>query len=559
MLIVIGALLETMGVSIIIPLVSAVVSPDTILDNGMFKSVTGMLNISITDSDTFVKLLLAATAAIFIIKNLFMLLMYYSQARVLSRLESTTSVRLYNEYLNRDYEYYLNADINAIFQTVNKDIPHVFELLKEVLLLLTEVIVSLFMCILLLIVDFKMTMCIAAMLVLMVLIIILVIKPTLGNLGQQRVKQQAKTMKWMQQGVFGIKDVKVATKEQYFLKNFDRAYTNLAGVERRYNVYNNAPKLFIETACILGLVGYMFICICQGRNMMGLLPELTAFGLAAVRLMPSFNRISTHLSTIAYFESSLNFICDNIKVSELREVRFAEGGAEKLEMDRGIEVRGITYAYPNTDRFIFDNASMSIPVGASVGVMGPSGAGKTTIIDILLGLLQPSQGSVEVDGIDIRENYAGWLGNVGYIPQNIYMLDSTIKENVAFGVDEQDIDEDRVWEVLKEAQLDTYIRSLPEGIDTDIGDRGIRISGGQRQRIGIARALYHNPEVLVFDEATSALDNDTEAAIMEAINSLKGRKTMVIIAHRLKTIENCDYVYKVENGKIEKTTLNTIN
>ena len=216
---------------------------------------------------------------------------------------------------------------------------------------------------------------------------------------------------------------------------------------------------------------------------------------------------------------------------------------------RSIELRDIVYAYPNTDKLIFDHAQLTVPIGASVGIMGTSGAGKSTIVDILLGLLEVREGRILADGIEVKTHYRSWLKNIGYIPQMIFMLDDTIRRNVAFGVHDENIDEDRVWEVLKEAKLDEFVRSLPEGLETGIGERGIRLSGGQRQRIGIARALYYDPEVLILDEATSALDNDTESAIMESINGLQGRKTLVIIAHRLRTIEKCDVVYRVEDGK----------
>ena len=553
-LIFISALLETLGVSIIVPLISAVVTPETLLSNKYVISALSIVGLSGMDSDSFVKLLLISTMAIFIIKNLFFLLLYYLQAGFVTKTEAETSVRLYNDYLNRPYEFYLNADINAMFQTVNKDIPHVFELLQEVMKLLTEIAVSVCLCILLLFVDFKMTLSISALLLVMVLFIILFLKPRLGNLGQGRLKQQVLTMKWMQQGIFGIKDVKVAGKEKYFLRNFRDAYRKLSGVTRKYTVFNNTPRLVIETVCIVGLLGYMFICVVKGNDMVTMMPLLSAFALAAVRLMPSVNRISTHLSTIAYYEPSLNFVCDNLNILGLTEVDYSEEN-EVLRLSKEISLKDITYAYPGTTRKIFDKADMSIPVGKSVGVIGQSGAGKTTVIDILLGLLKPESGKVLSDGTDIEEKYGAWLRNVGYIAQNIYMLDSTIRANVAMGVEDKDIDDNRVFEVLREAQMEDYVKSLPEGLDTVIGDRGVRLSGGQRQRIGIARALYHDPQILVFDEATSALDNDTEAAIMEAINSLKGRKTMIIIAHRLKTIENCDIIYKVENGKISKTNL----
>lgn len=554
LLIFISALLETLGVSIILPLISAVLNPQEILDNKYVVMVCGWFHITFTDPAFLVKLLLLVTMAIFVFKNIYLLFLYYIQAGFVTRTEASTSIRLLNEYLNRPYEYYLNADVNALFQTINKDIPHVFELLQEVMKLLTEIAVSVCLCALMLLVDFKMTLSIAALLVIMVAFLIFVLKPLLGNLGQGRLKQQVLTMKWMQQGIFGIKDVKVAAKESYFLQNFSDAYRKLSGVTRRYTVLNNMPRLVIETVCIVGLLGYMLISYVNGADMSEMTPTIGAFAVAAVRLMPSVNRISTHLSTIAYYEPSLNFVCDNLNIASLKEVCIDQT-KDVMELKEGIRLENISYAYPATDRKIFDGAFMEIPAGKSVGVIGSSGAGKTTIIDVLLGLLEPQEGKVLCDGQEIRSHYAAWLHNIGYIAQNIYMLDNTIRANVAFGVDENDIREERVWEVLQEAQMAEYIRSLPEGLDTIIGDRGVRLSGGQRQRIGIARALYHDPELLVFDEATSALDNETESAIMDAINSLKGKKTMVIIAHRLKTIENCDILYKVEQGKIERTTL----
>ena len=218
-------------------------------------------------------------------------------------------------------------------------------------------------------------------------------------------------------------------------------------------------------------------------------------------------------------------------------------------MTKKITMKDITYSYPNSDKLIFDHADLEIPVGAAVGIVGTSGAGKSTVVDIMLGLLEPKNGTIYADDVDVKTQYRGWLKNVGYIPQMIFMLDDTIRRNVAFGVPDDKIDEARLWEVLKEAQLDEFIKTLPEGLDTSIGERGIRLSGGQRQRIGIARALYEDPEVLILDEATSALDGDTEAAIMASINRLHGKKTLIIIAHRLQTIEKCDMVYRVENGK----------
>ena len=289
--------------------------------------------------------------------------------------------------------------------------------------------------------------------------------------------------------------------------------------------------------------------------MVDMMPVISAFALAAMRLMPCANRINNQLTSMAYFEPFFFGVSDNLQdeISDANvDMSFAKDTDKKLEIKEKIEIKDITYSYPNTDVLIFDKANMEIPIGSSVGIVGSSGAGKTTIVDVLLGLLEVKGGNIYADGVDVKDEYRAWLKNIGYIPQMIFMLDETIRKNVAFGIPDEKISEKRIWEVLEEAQLDTFVRGLPEGLDTSIGERGIRLSGGQRQRIGIARALYNDPEVLILDEATSALDNDTEAAIMESIDHFHGRKTLIIIAHRLQTIEKCDMIYRVEAGKASR-------
>ena len=312
----------------------------------------------------------------------------------------------------------------------------------------------------------------------------------------------------------------------------------------------------IETVAIAGMILYMMMRLLQGAEVVDIMPQITLLAIAAMRLIPCANRINNHLTSIAYFEPFFMGVSDNLQ-EEIRdesidyneETYRKKQDVDKLEIRDKIELKGITYKYPNTDVLIFDRADMEIPIGKSVGIVGTSGSGKTTVVDIMLGLLRLQSGEILADGVEVRNYYASWLKNIGYIPHTIFMVDSSIRKNVAFGYADEDIDDDKVWEALKEAQLDEFVRGLPDGLDTGIGERGIRISGGQRQRIGIARALYEDPEVLVLDEATSALDGETEAAIMDSINRLHGRKTLVIIAHRLQTIEKCDMVYRIENGK----------
>ncbi len=319
----------------------------------------------------------------------------------------------------------------------------------------------------------------------------------------------------------------------------------------------------IETVFIAAMLSFIFLFIVQGGDITLLFSQLTAFAAAAVRVMPATNRINTYLSEIAYAQPCLDYLYENLTENMKQDVNGSVTGLtgeqeqekEPLTLEDKIVLDHISFTYPNTDKPIFTDAHMEVRKGQSVGIMGPSGAGKSTIVDILLGLLHVQAGAITCDGKNIFENYPSWLSKIGYIPQSIYLIDESIRDNIAFGIDADKIDDHRIWEVLEEAQLKSFVEELPEGLETTIGDRGVRISGGQRQRLGIARALYHNPEILVFDEATSALDGDTEAAVMEAVNSFHGKKTMVIIAHRLNTIEKCDIIYKVENEKITQTAL----
>lgn len=307
-------------------------------------------------------------------------------------------------------------------------------------------------------------------------------------------------------------------------------------------------------------MGAMFVIIAvmisTGTELDTIIPMLTAVAMAAIRLLPSINRISSALSTVAYGEPMLDKVIENLRILEDNESRLSTFGFDgksngnEITYSETINFSNITYHYPGSDENILEGADMQIKKGDSVGIIGSSGSGKTTSVDILLGLLLPQSGAVFIDGIDIHEGLASWYDQIGYIPQMIFMLDDSIKANIAFG--EREVDEEKVICALKNASLYDFVQALPDGLDTQIGERGVRLSGGQRQRIGIARALYKNPQVLILDEATSALDNETEADIMESINSLHGNKTIIIIAHRLTTIQACDHIYRVEGKKILK-------
>ena len=547
-----GAFLETASISLIIPVMTLVLSPDAVEKNELMAGVYHGLGMS--SPTQFTVFVMGAMVVAFICKNLFLFLLQKTMYRFVYKNQFETQEKMLRSFVKRDYEFYLNIETSTIQRIIAADVVNAYLLILSLLQILSECTVFFMLAIALLVVDLKMTLVIAGLLVVTLVVIKEVIKPIMHSTGKENQDYSSLIYQWLSQTVSGIKEIKILGKEGYFIREYSERGAHYVAAMERLNLFSNAPKLLIETVCIAGMVAYMLVVVLSGRNLTEMMPALSAFAMAAVRLMPSASRINNQLTQLAYYEPIFMNVSDNLleETSEKNTDMSYARESEKLPVEKEIVLENITYAYPNTEKLIFDRAGMKIPVGSSVGIVGGSGSGKTTIVDILLGLLKVREGKISADGADIMEHYRGWLKNVGYIPQMIFLLDDDIRKNVAFGIPEEEIDEKKLWYALREAQLDEFVKSLPEGVHTGIGERGIRISGGQRQRIGIARALYHDPEVLILDEATSALDNDTEAAIMDSINRFQGRKTLVIIAHRLQTIEKCDMVYRVENGKISR-------
>lgn len=550
----IGAVLETLGVSSIMPVMDVVMEENALENHEYLRVICEIFQID--NKRDLMILVLSSLIGIFAVKNSFLFFQQKMQLKFVYTNQFATSRRMMINFMQRPYEYYLNADTSVIQRSITSDVNNMYGLILALLQLISESIVFLFLVAISLVADIWMCITVTSLLLIVLLVIKCVLKPIMKRAGEENQDYYSGLYKWIDQSVMGIKEIKIACREPYFINEYSKCGAGYVSAVQRYNLYNATPRLLIETVAIAGMVLYMMVQLLNGTGAIDIMPQLTLLALVAMRLIPCANRINNHLTSIAYFEPFFMGVSDNLQ-EEIRDenVDYAAEtyqksvDVEKLVIKDKIELKNITYKYPNSDVLIFDNANMEIPIGKSVGIVGTSGAGKTTVVDILLGLLRLQSGEILADGVEVREHYREWLKNIGYIPQSIFMVDASIRKNVAFGYADEEIDDKKVWEALAEAQLDEFVRGLPEGLDTSIGERGIRISGGQRQRIGIARALFEDPEVLVLDEATSALDNDTEAAIMESINRLHGRKTLIIIAHRLQTIEKCDMVYRIENGK----------
>ncbi len=548
----IGAILEACSVALIIPVVTVLFTPNAIQDKWYLALAYSIS--PFTSEKAFSIAVLLSIIVAFILKNAFLFIEQKLLYRFIYTNQFRTSERMMKNYIRKDYEYYLNADSAVIQRNITSDVNNMYALIQSLMLLVSELIVFATLIALCIGESPLMTAFFAVLLGITLLLIKIILKPVLYKAGKDNQDFYAGLFKWINQTVTGIKEVKIGGKEKYFSDCYIECGKGYVNAVQKYTLLSNAPRLIIEVVCIIAIVFYLLTIYLEGSNVSNVLETMGVFIMALMRLMPSANRINNCLNNISYFEPFFMGVSDNLQdeISDKNsEIASFERPKEKLEVKQKIELKDICYKYPNSDVYVLNKANMEIPIGSAVGIVGTTGAGKSTIVDVMLGLLKLESGEITADGENVldKENYRKWLKNIGYIPQTVFMLDDSIRKNVAFGIPEDEIDENRLWEVLKEAQLDEFVRSLPDGLETGIGERGIRLSGGQRQRISIARALYEDPEVLVLDEATSALDGDTEQAIMDSVNSLHGKKTLIIIAHRLQTIEKCDAVYRIENGK----------
>lgn len=549
----IGSLLELLGVSMLIPFIEVITNPSRLMGNGIVQVFMRFFQI---DSERqLIIFIVGAMIVIYVGKNVYLTLMTYIQYQVIwsNRLKMEIDIMAY--YVRQPYVFHVQRNTAEMQRTILTDIGNVFEVLNNAFLMIAEFLTVVMLLILMLRTDVATTLIILLLLTVFILLYFKVFKRRLHQYGKIAQYYGSEGLKCIHQIFGGIKEIKVNKCEEYFIKEFQDGRGTQIRMMKRSSFFQQTPKYVLEIITIGGILGIIFVKLCMGAEMTQLLTQIGVFALAAYRILPSANRITAELAYIFNNKASIDLIHhaivnDKIKFDRKRLIN-EEHPKEAVEGKMGdITLENVVFHYPGADEKILNGVSVVIKGGMSTALKGPSGAGKTTTADIILGILKPTSGRVCYDGENIEKMGSAWYGHVGYIPQNIYLSDDTIRKNVAFG--ESAPDEEKIWRALEEAQLKEFIESLPDGLDAKIGENGVRISGGQRQRIGIARALYNDPEILILDEATSALDGETEKAVMEAIDYLKGKKTLIIIAHRLSTIENCDVIYEVKGGKVRK-------
>ncbi len=546
----IGSGLELMGVSVILPIINGIMAPDKMLEEPAYIWIYEKFHM--TSVRPLIMLLLVSLIVVYVIKNAFLIYMYNKQYKFIFENQRVLADRMVKCYMSQPYLFHVSKNSAELLRNINEDTGNFFGALQAGIKLLTELMVCLVLGVYLLIKDKTITISVVCLLAIMLWLSVKVYKKNLVRMGARNRFYQMSLNKWVQQSFGGIKEVKILNKEKFFYDKYDEAYRGHAKSEYTYHTLLMIPKPIIETMCICGLLGAIAIKFWwRGADITYFVPILSVFAIAAFRLLPSFNRITEYLGTILYQKSAITSIYEDLKeIDELNAQKREKNKEEKaIQFQNKIEIKDLTFSYPGAEKEVLKDLNLEIRKKSSVAFIGHSGAGKTTLADILMGLLKPAKGDVCVDGVSIFEGLNSWHQIIGYIPQTIYLMDDTIKNNIAFGIEEKEIDPARLKYAVEQAQLSQLIEELEFGLDTKIGEMGVRLSGGQRQRIGIARALYHNPEILVLDEATSALDNETEKAVMDAIETLHGKMTLIIIAHRLSTIKDCDYVYEIGDGK----------
>lgn len=546
--IIFGALLDTLALSIISPFISLLLDSTLIETNALLSAINNMLGINKTNS--FLALLAFMLAFIYIFRSVYLFVLNKIQYKLLSTQQIRLSDRLLTIILNKPYLFHTNQNLANLSRIVLVDVNSLFNMILAILNLFADFFMSCFILVYLLIVSLSMTIVVLALASICVFFYLFFLRGKISEAGTENRSKNIAMAKAVNQALGSIKELKVMRKEAYFIEAFKTSSDGFVHSNQRYQVYNSLPRLFIEAICFGGAFTLVGCLIAGGTDLESLVPQISLFVLAAFRLLPAISRLTAYISTILFSKSSINAIYDYLMQPVTPHLASAKDIATVYENSKDIIIHDLEFRYPQGETPVLENVQLRIPHMNSVALTGSSGGGKTTLVDIILGIYRPDSGFVSYDGYNIHQNLDIWTKNLGYIPQQIYLLDDTIINNVAFGVNAEDIIQEQVWRALEQAQLKEFVLSLPDGLQTIIGDRGVRLSGGQRQRLGIARALYYNPPFLILDEATSALDTDTEVAVMDAMNRLQGTKTIIIIAHRMSTIQNCNIIYEVKDKRV---------
>lgn len=547
-----SAVLETIGIGALYPLIKVISDPNILDEHERIALLVRVFGVT-----THRGLIIFCSVSLLLyyaFKNAYMIVQTQLQLRFSTNLQLSFVTRLYSLYMYKPYLYHVEVGSSVLSRNAVGYGSGIFSnILWTTLTMMTEVFTVIIVWCSLFVMNWMIAVFIAAVMGPLAVIVLKTFKKKLVEQSSVRKEAMLEYGRWMGQGLGSIKETKVMCAEKFFVKQFSNAYAKYTESERYSRFISAVPRSIVEMMGLGGILLLIIGAMILKANPVNLIPTLGVLAVAATRLMPCTTRIMSNFNTIKFNLPQLDDVYDDLMVikrgEDARERHAVKEITAKMPFEHEIVVESLSFCYPNTSKNVLDDVSFTIPKGSFVGIVGPSGAGKTTFVDVMLGLLPPTGGRIAVDGQDIYDDKSGWLANVAYVPQNINILDSTIRENITIGIKPSDIDEERLERVIRMADLWDYVQSLELKDMTKAGEGGRRLSGGQKQRIGIARALYREPDVLVLDEATSALDNETEKCITQTILKLKNSVTIIAIAHRLSTLENCDFKIHLDHGK----------
>lgn len=551
----ISAALETLGVSAIMPVVEGLMDVDGLSNKWYLRPVIDVFHIE--NPNYLIYIVCGGVILIYLFKNIYFVFYTWIVKKYTYKIKRELGTRVMESYMAQGYIFFVSNNSAKLLQGITGDVSAVNSIINCILSLIVKVLTILAIGIFILVQEPFIAIMLLILSVVCVLFIQLFFKNSMKKYGELQREAIWENNQACLEMIHGSKEVLVTGRQDYFKRRYVNSIIEHNKCCVKIEMATTIPTYIIETVCIIGLLLAVVIQVGTQGASMEMVSGLSMIAVAAFRILPSLGNVSSSLNAIRSCIPSFNASYETIKkVNELEEkIRQNKEGRmiarnENIRLKDELTINNIFYKYPATDRYILEDVSLKIKVKSSIGIIGTSGAGKSTFVDVLLGLLKPEKGQILMDGIDTTLFGNAWNQNIGYVPQTIYLVDEDIRSNIAFGINKKDIDDAMVWRALEMAQLADFIREQPKGLDTRVGEWGLKFSGGQRQRVAIARALYSNPELLVLDEATAALDNETERALMESIDALLGQKTLIVVAHRLTTIKQCDYIYEVKDGKL---------
>jgi ABC-type multidrug transport system fused ATPase/permease subunit len=538
---------EFLSLGSLIPILGILMSKNIKIDYPMLAPIINFIGNPNREKLIFISLSLLVI--LYLIKGFFLLILAWQQAKLSANITSNLSKNLFQGYLSLPYSFHLNRNSAELFQYIQNQVSIFNSILQSIIVITTEISIVTCIIVFLFLVEPLGTATLAFFFITSSYLFYSVSKKKLFQWGNNRQQHLTKITQHILQALGGIREVLIMGKEDFFIKKFDSHNVSQAAISQKMDTVGVLPRIYLETLTILGITGLIFFMTIQDKQTETFLPVLGLFMAGVFRIMPSVNKILSSVQIIKYSESIIENINKELNLIKSGSKIFSKV-SNNCNFTNKISIQSLSFKYVGTEVNAIDDINMEIFKGQSIGIIGLSGSGKSTFLDLLLGLHSPSSGKILIDGQNMEDCMKSWQNQIGYVPQNIYLTDDSFKNNIAFGINEEEINAIDLNNSIKAARVDSFIDSQVDGIETLVGERGVRISGGQKQRIGIARALYKNPNILILDEATSALDTKTENEVMEAVNSLHGIKTIIIVAHRLSTVEKCDVIYKLHGGKI---------